>query len=279
MVALATPPKAVATFKVYPTILDVRRSPGRAALGAFNVRLDSEGARRFRVVSQDIQQQPDGTLSYAPPSDSPYSAASWVSVGPRGFAGGPDRTQPLQYRVQVPAGAAPGDHLASLTVQRLPRRDSAVAAPIEAVSVRLTIHVPGHVRANAEISSLELPSIADGGPVEISATVRNTGNVTLDLDGKDRGGVTILDGNDREATIPLEGTIFPGQARAFDLSWDGPPLFGHFAAKASVKVGTQVAERTEKFWVIPWRQIAALVLIVLAALTLSLGIRRRRSGY
>ena len=274
-----SPPDARAIFKVSPTVLEARRQGGQAALGTIDVELKGERGRRFRVVVQDIRQLPDGSQAYAPPSRSPFSASSWIAVVPARFAGSPTRTQPVQYRVRVPANAEPGDHLASLTVQRLPAGGGSTAAPVEAISVRLTIRVPGRADPAARIVDLDVPGVADGGPVDVGATVRNTGNVTLDFDRADRGRVAILDGDDAETTLPFAGVLFPGQTRRFELAWESPPLFGDFEAVASVDAGRLPAHESAGFWVIPWREIGALVLVVLAALTVALGLRRRRWGY
>jgi hypothetical protein len=270
---------ASATFKVSPTAVDLERGAGGAALGTIDVRLGHEDGYRFRTVIEEITQRPDGTQAYSPASSSRFSASSWVSVTPSSFRGAPDRTQPIQYRISVPPDAEPGDHLASLTVQRLAKATKATASSIEAVSVRLTIRVRGAVRPQARIVALEVPSIADGGPISVGTTVRNTGNVTLDFDHANPGQVTILDGSDRKATLPFAGSLFPGQTRVFDSRWEDPPLFGNFDAEAAVRTGGREARSKEGFWVIPWRQIGALVLIVAAVALLALGWRRRRWGY
>lgn len=273
------PPPVFAAFEVSPTVLQARRHGGQAALGTINVRLKGERDRRFRVVVQDIRQLPDGSQAYAPPSGSPFSASSWISVSPSRFVEAQNRVQPVQYAVRVPANAEPGDHLASLTVQRLPRGGRATAAPIEAISVRMTIRVPGRASPEARIVSLDAPSVADRGPVDVGATVRNTGNLTLDFDRKDRGRVAVVDGDETKAAAPFEGVLFPGQTRSFELAWDSLPLFGDLEAVASVDAGAHSVRETEDFWVIPWREIGALLLVALAVLIVALGVRRRRWGY
>lgn len=276
---LLAPYPAAANFKVYPTTVDLELDAGAAALGTINVGLGGEAGRRFRVIVEEIGQRADGTQVYSPASRSRFSASSWVSVAPSAFGGSPDRTQPIQYRVRVPADAEPGDHLASLTVQRLASASNATAAAIEGVSVRLTIRVRGEIRPRAEITGLEVPAVADGGAVSIGATVRNSGNVTLDFDRGNPGAVSILDGDDREARLPFAGRLFPGQTRVFDVRWEDPPLFGSFEAEATVETGVGDARRSEGFWAVPWRQIGALILIVAAVLIFARGWRRRRWGY
>jgi hypothetical protein len=274
------PPSALASFKVSPTVLQASRKGGQALLGTIDVELKGERSTRFRTIVQDIRQLPDGSQAYAPPSGSPFSASSWILVSPVHFVGAPDRMQPVQYTVRVPANAEPGDHLASIAVQRLPRGGHATAAPIEAVSVRLTIRVPGRADPEARIVHLDAPSVADGGPVDIGATVRNTGNLTLDFDRAGGGRIAVVDGDETKAATRFEGVLFPGQTRSFELAWDSPPLFGDLEAVASVEAGgADPVRETQGFWVVPWREIGALILVVLAALTVALGVRRRRWGY
>lgn len=274
-----SPTPARADFQVSPTLIEERRPAGSAALGHFDVDLDDESGRRFRVVVQDLRQLPTGGLAYSPPSGSPFSASSWITVTPARFGGAPDRTQPVQYVVQVPAGAEPGDHLASLTVQRLPAGEGATAAAIEAISVRVTVRVPGRARPGARIEAFDVPRIAGGAPLTLGAVVRNTGNVTLEFNGGDEGRLEIRDGGGRRAAGSFEGDLFPGETRVFSFSWQDPPLFGSFDAVAAIGAGDQVvAHESAGFWVIPWRQIGALVLIALAILVAVSGWRRRRWG-
>ncbi len=277
--ALTTAP-AEADFTVFPSILEVKSAPGLAALGTIKTRLEGEGGHRFRVRVKDLRQQPDGTPVYLPPSSSPFSASSWISVTPSSFPGGPDRVQPVQYRIGVPTNAQPGDHLAALVFERLPRGlADATAAPVEAVAARLTIEVRGRIRPRAKIVAVEAPGIADGGPVDLEALIRNTGNVTIDLDRGDGGAIEVLDGDDVKETMPLAGQIFPGSTRAFRASWDDPPLFGSFDARAEIETRGRHFDESSGFLVIPWRKIVALVLAVTAIALLYRAWRRRRWGY
>ena len=270
------PPPAAASFKVFPTLIDVKRDPGRAAVGSFNVALEGEGGRRFIVTVKDAVEQPNGTFAYQRPGTSPFSASNWVSVTPRGFAGGPNRTQPIEYRIAVPANAEPGDHATSVIVSRLPGSSQATAQPVEAVAVRLDVLVSGPVKTAAKITSLEAPSITGTSPVTVTASVENTGNVRLDFDHRNKGSLAILSGSDQKAATEFSGFLYPGQSRTFELSWDNPPLFGHFAATASVDEGRHVASESKSIWFVPWRQLGALILVALAALVITLGVHRRR---
>jgi hypothetical protein len=272
------PAGAQASFKVFPTLIDLKRDPGQATIGTFSVRLNREQGRRFRVSVEDVVQQANGSYAYAKPSRSPFSASTWVSAAPHVFSGGPDRAQPIEYRVLVPRGAEPGDHVTALAVQRLPEDRNATAGVIEAIAIQLDVRVSGVAKPDAQITSLSAPSVAGSSLVTVSASIRNTGNVRLDFDHRNKGSLAILGGSDRKANLKFGGLLYPDQSRAFDLSWDSPPLFGRFKASASVDTGRRVVSQSRSILVVPWRQLLALVLVGLAVVVLTIGLRRRRRG-
>jgi hypothetical protein len=279
--AALNPGAAQANFRVYPTILEVHRPAGKAALGTINVKVNGEAGTRFRAVIQDIDQSATGAYVYGPATASPHSASPWVSVTPKAFAGGPSRVQPLRFQVSIPANAEPGDHLTSITIQRLPpKQPGTTARAVEAVSARLTVRVGGPLHPAAGIVSLSVPGLVDGGPVKVETTVRNTGNETLDFNGANHAGVRIRSGDDIKETLPaFEGKLFPGQTREFISEWDDPPLYGGFDAEASIRTGAEVTARRAGFTVLPWREAGAVLLVIVAIVLLYFGRRRRRYGY
>ena len=240
------------------------------------MRLEGEGTRRFVVGVQDLVQREDGSLAVARPTGSEFSASRWVSVTPGKFSAAPSRVQPIEYSVRVPKRAEPGDHLTSLTVSRLPARGRSTTAPLQAISVRLLVRVPGQIERSVGIVSLDAPRIAAGNPVTVSTVIRNSGNVRLDFSRSEKGALTIFSGSERKANLPFTGTLYPGEQRPFQLSWDEAPLFGKFRAVASVEIGDRRVEDSASILVLPWRQIAALVLIAVAAIVLLVGRSRRR---
>lgn len=268
--------EAEARFSVTPTLIHLDRQRGEVASGAFDVKLGAEEGRAFEVKVQDIVQQPGGATSFEPPTNSEFSASNWVTVTPPRFSGEPNRTQPVEFTVQVPSKAAPGDHITSLTVTRLPEKSDAIAESVQAVSVRLTVHVFGKARPRAEITSFDAPGFSGGSPVEVSATVENTGNVTLDFDGKRSGEIAIVQDDEHKATEELTGELYPGQSRDFELAWNDPPLFGRFQAEMTLDAGGEPLTESKSVLQVPWRQIGALILVVLAITILVAGRRRGR---
>jgi hypothetical protein len=266
---------ARAEFGVGPAVRDLRIAPGEAVAGSFSVRLDDE-AGAFAVQVEDVVQLADGGYAYKRPSGSRFSASSWLTVAPRTFDGTPDRVQPIDFRVRVPRDAEPGDHLASITVKQAPRRGQHGEVSVQAISFRLTVRVPGQVRERVEIDSLALPALAGRGPIGAEVIVRNSGNVRLDFDRRNKGSLAIAGGSETRTRLSFGGQLYPGRSRAFRLNWEDPPALGRLTAEASVRTRGSLVTKSASFWMLPWRQTGALLLVALAAGLVYLGRRRRR---
>jgi hypothetical protein len=263
---------------VAPTVVDVRRSPGESTVGTFSVRLRGEHGRRFAIAIEDVGQDSRGAFTFGPPGRSRFSAARWISLSPRGFGGAPDRDQPIEFRVRVPRDAEPGDHVTSLTVKRLAAAGEGSAALVAAVAVRLTVRVAGAARPAVELRDLEAPRLSGQGPIAGTVTVRNTGNVRLDFEGANRGALGVFDGDRERTRLPFTGLLYPGEARDFRLAWPDPPPLGQFRLRAGVRTPRGEVTASAGFWVVPWRQALALLLVVLAFVVLLGGRHRRRAA-
>jgi hypothetical protein len=270
---LSVPAAARADFSVSPTIVEFGRAPGRVAVGTVEVRLQGEGAERFAVDVEDVSQTRGGTFAFGPPRNSRFSASRWITLSPARFRGTPDRVQPVQFTVRVPADAEPGDHVTALTVKRLSRAVGGTTL-VQAVAVRLTVRVRGRLRPAAALLDLRVLRISGGSTVAGRVTVRNTGNVRLNFDRDNPGALRVLRSGHVKAALPFRGPLYPGEERAFRLTWADPPLFGHFDMRGEVRAN-RLLKLSQGFWVVPWRQAIALALIAFAAGLLIAGRRRR----
>lgn len=245
-------------------------------MGAFGVMLDGERNGRFAVEVEDVGQDRGGSFTFSRPGGSAFSASRWISVSPRAFRSKPDRTQPVEFRVRVPRFAEPGDHVASLTVKRIAAPRPGRVAVVEALAVRLTVRVKGRLRPAAELRDLRVLGTAGGGPISGAVTVVNTGNVRLDFDGRDRGSLAVMAGARPRERLPFRGVLYPGQEREFRLAWVDPPSLGHFEMRARLQTRRGAVRASNTFWIVPWRQTVAVLLVSTAAVVYAAGRRRYR---
>jgi hypothetical protein len=283
-IALGAPAAASAKFSVFPSTQQFTRPAGSLIAASFKVGLTGERGAQFVIALRDVRQDPSGAFVFQPPTRSQFSASSWVAVIPRRFSGTPDRSQPVNFVVRIPRNASPGDHITSINVIRLPKKKSVkttggVTTGVgikAALAMRLTIRIPGALRQDVAMSSVDIPSIIGGAPVVAQVSLTNNGNTYIDFK-KHPGALTINDGDKVKAKLPYVGLLYPGETRTFRVRWESPPLLGHFDARSSVDLGPKrTVSKSSSFWVLPWRQAGALLLIVLAAIVIATGRRNQR---
>jgi len=174
-----------------------------------------------------------------------------------------------------------------------------------AILVLLDVNAPGEKRQLSTVSLTTDKKVYEYLPVKFSIKVRNTGNVHASPAGdifisKGNGpAIATLDIN------PAQGNILPGTTRSFDITWtDGFPVFqynkkndvvatdkkgnpiyklnwdfskvnkfrfGHYTAHLLLTYdnGSQdiPVNGYVSFWVIPWKLMLIVMLVVLAILT------------
>lgn len=240
------------------------------------VRARGAGSERFGVEVERVEQTPSGGYSFLPAARTAFSASTWIAAHPREFVLQGGRSQVVEYSIRVPVGVEPGDHLGAVTVKQL-RLGRATVAAVQAIAVRTTIRVPGRIRQAVVLGEIGTPALASGGPVTVATTVRNTGDVRLDFNANNPAALAILDGSKVSARLPFIGLLYPGQVRSFRLTWQDPPTFGKLKARVSVRLSNGPRSNTASFWMVPWRQAGAVLLIALAAVVIYVQRKRRRS--
>ena len=113
--------------------------------------------------------------------------------------------------------------------------------------MRLTVRVRGRLRPAAALLDLRAPAISGGSTVSGQVTVRNTGNVRLDFDRDNPGALRVLASGHVKAALPFRGPLYPGEERAFRLTWADPPPFGHFDWRAEVRAGPSAGRSRRGF--------------------------------
>lgn len=159
----------------------------------------------------------DGALQYK--DDAPYSAARWVTVSPAKIHLAARTTQHVTVHVVMPVKPEPGDHQVALIFLVPAGKNAANIKINRGIGTPIYITVPGPVNKSAIVTALKAPSFAQGGPVSITTSVRDTGTVHRDFRATDRLEAQV---NGTVVAFP-DFTVPRGASRDIETTWH-PPL-------------------------------------------------------
>jgi P pilus assembly chaperone PapD len=278
----APSPTSSASYNIRDTPFSLTVSPTRLVL----TEADNGTTQEVLVVNQgetpvhvDVQKQDftgarDGSLAFI--EESPYSAVNWVEVSPSAFDLEPGQSQTVLATMQVPADPAPdvGDHQVAL-VFLVPAGDTDANVKVNrGIATPVYVTVPGAIDDTVTISSLSAPWFSGGGPVTVTATVENSGNVHRDFRGD-----TALD-IVGAGTAFSDFTVARETTRDITATWNPPP-FCICDLSASIENADGVSEagpvRVIVFPLIPALiALIALVVVIVVVLLVRRSARKAR---
>jgi hypothetical protein len=225
-------------------------------------------------VHVDVQKQAftggrDGSLAFL--EESPYSAANWVEVSPLAFDLEPGQAQTVTATVQVPGDPAPevGDHQVAL-VFLVPAGDTDANVKVNrGIATPVYVTVPGATDDTVTVSAFSAPWFSGGGPVTVTATVENSGNVHRDFRGDTALAIAGTDTTFSDFTVARETT------RDITATWN-PPLFCICDLSTSIENADGVSQ-ADSVRVIVFPLIPALIILVALVVVIVIVLLVRRS--
>ncbi|MDQ3575347.1 MAG: hypothetical protein M3404_10595 [Actinomycetota bacterium] len=236
------------------------------------------------VEAVDAAITADGAFA---PGSTRSAEGGWLSVTPDRVRVPPRGRAPVAVRVQVPADASPGDHIAAVVVQRAdPPRGEGNVTVVQRVGVRFYLTV-AHPDGSVGSRAFELRALRWTGEQarrSFEAEIANTGSLLVEP----LGSMTIARGDLRTSTdLPVLGTVPPGVSRNLRISQPGTLEEGSYEARLNLRLvqGGPAQERAITFVVAPSRgsyqwvaaMVAGLLLLVVAGALLRLTLQRRAS--
>lgn len=214
------------------------------------------------------------------------SIRSWVSVI-ESFTLVARETKTINVSVVIPSNAEPGGHYGVIRFSgRTPDIDSGVGLAASTGTLVL-IRVAGAVDEKLNLITFETSQnghqsgLFEYGPIDFIARFENKGNIHV----KPVGQIEIRDmfGNKVE-TLPLnadKGNVLPLSIRKFQSTLDRTWMFGRYTADVSVAYGTtgQAIVQSLSFWVIPYKQIVFLLLLVTTLIFIFRTLIKRYNSY
>ena len=212
-------------------------------------------------------------------ADAPFSATTWVTLTPDHFQVDPGTRRYIRVLVRVPPSPEPGDHNLAI-IFLLPARPGRGNIHIaQGVGVPVLITVPGQVIDHVSLAKLAATGFSAGGPINVTATVRESGDVHHSFISKNSrlaarsGGTTVLFPS---FTVLRDSTV------TVTTKWKDPPVICLCHITSSVTSDGQRTTVTATVVIFPVFQVVIGVGVIAALLLifqfLRLHHRRRLSA-
>ncbi len=270
----------VTKLEAIPPRLELTVEKGEAAYSVLKVRNGGDSEQAVVVKIQDFVVQDDkGTpVPVEEQVSGRWAASTWVAVSPAKFVIKPGELKQLDLTVVVPDDALAGGHYAVVfyePVQGIQIEGTKSAVALN-VGTLVYITVPGPITENAFVSRMDLPKFSEYGPIPITTEIENLSDIHI----QPVGAIEIYNWLGKlNSTLALEEgkNIFPGKSRIYENTWPQKWGFGKYKAYLKASYGTQgnILTATVFFWIIPWRVMAMVALLVLIGVLLFIYFRKK----
>jgi hypothetical protein len=244
----------------------------------------------FHIYATDAFNTPNGAFDLLTGEKAPTDAGSWVKLPQANITAAARSKIDIPFNLAVPANARPGDHagavLAANDIQGT-GPDGKVVTLDRRTGSRLYVRVSGPVTPALTIDNVHAVYHSKlnplGGSLDVTYTVRNSGNVRLQAHQKVEGAGPFGIGKKTHKPADLPELLpnnaitlhqhFTGMAALLRSS--GNVVLQPFSSAPDVKVNAPV-HRAGHTWAIPWSIVVLLLAIWLVRKTYLPIARRRR---
>lgn len=271
-------PNAGQALEIAPPVLSLTADPGQVIKTQISLRDISSGNLLVKgQVNDFVAAGEDGTPKILLDSNDadPYSIKGWVGPLPA-MVMLPKQIKSLPVTITVPANASPGGHYGVIRFTATPPDLQGTGVSLSAsLGSLVLIKVNGDIKENLSVVELSAShngktgKLFESTPLTFVERLKNTGNtheqpvgqVTItDMFGKKVAAVNV--------NLPPRN-ILPSSIRKFEQPLDSSvignkKLFGRYHAEMSVTYGAkkQVTTASMTFWVIPYRMVAIVIVVL-----------------
>ncbi len=263
----------VGDFVVGPGRAEVFIKPGETVVQEITVTNRISSDRTFKLEVEDITGSKDGSSAVSLMGDDrgPYSIRDYISFPEDEFTLDLGERARIPVIITVPADAEPGGYYGSVLVSTVQNSQSeaGAGAPRSPVIARVGslvfLRVAGEVTEEGQLidfSTINQKKVYESGPVEFAILSENTGSVHLNPYGE----ISVRNMFGEEVGfVELEPWfVLPSSLRSREVTWDREFLLGRYNATARINRGYNdvVDEISYSFWVLPWRIVGGLFVIL-----------------
>lgn len=278
-----------------PLPLNVITKPGQTVTADIRVKNNGTQAEQLKVELLKFGASGDTGRPQLQERDPQDLYFNWVTFSETNFRAEPNVWKTVKMTINAPKEAAFGYYFAVLFTRSNPDRPTAGASGVEggvASLVLLNVEAPGARREAKVAEIVATQKVYEFLPAKFKIRLRNAGNIHV----APAGSLFIKRGSAQVGAVNFNverGNILPGTDRVFELAWnEGFPAYQEttengkttqelkwdFGEVQKLRFGKYTAnlvavyddgqrdvpvEAVVSFWVIPWRIIGGILLIIL----------------
>lgn len=267
--------RALGDFVVGPGKVELEIGPGESKTIFLSVTNRFAEPHVFNLSTEDAvgSADPEKTVDLLGGQRGPYTIRDYITMPVTTLELNSNERARIPVTVTIPADAEPGGHYGSVLVntvavkrEEVPEGQLSSQSPIVArIGTLFFVTVPGAVeRAGAlrEFSTTPNQPWFNEGPIRFGVLYENTGSVHL----APYGTVSITNTFGEEIAYQELDPWFalPQSLRFREIAWDSQFLIGRYQATLELNRGYQniIDTETITFWVLPWKVIGAVFLVV-----------------
>ncbi len=287
--AQASNANAAQGLEISPAIVELNAERGKSYNLNIKVTNVTGSDQSYKISVNDFQARDETgspkVLIGSNASDA-TSLIGWVSALDS-FDLASHATKIIKTTISVPLNAEPGGHYGVLRFfGQGPTFDSTGVGLSASAGALILIRVDGDINESAGLASFytangdKQSSIFENSPVSFVVRIKNDGNIhvkpvgTIQLKNMFGNIVTSMPVND------VSANVLPDSIRKFEVNYDGWML-GYYTADLTMGYGTkgQVIMATTSFWVIPFKAIFIILLIVMTVAYIVIRMVKRYNRY
>jgi hypothetical protein len=264
---------------VSPPRTDLEIKPGETLQKTIKVTNTSStelilGAQTIDFIVTDDKGTPIKVTSEA---SGRFLASPWFTLETSELVIPPKDTAQLTVIITAPQDALPGGHYAGIFFEPKEKRGEkkTVSYTTAQVGSLFALNVAGDINYDAVIKDFSVKNyLSEFGPIDFTLTLENQSDTHITPESSIK--ITDMLGRKVEPIKLDSVNIFPFTSRTLNARWDQVWGFGKYIATVSVVYGPSgaITSRDLPFYIIPYRLIAAILVILLVIIATGISIKR-----
>ncbi len=268
-------------LQIEPPVMDLELAPEEVAERTVTLHNNSDRRRILFVFPQDISGA-DREAEVLKEQKERESLSDWLVLPPERVEVEPGASKDISVGVQVDSRAEPGLYHAYLSFAPGTRRSEAADRITRDQAIFLSVEVADQAEDLIHISGFGTEgSIVSGSPIAWQVELENRGDTELTPQGE----LIVYDSQGKElGALPFnrdEHTMEPGAEKVFTLNWQEDLGWGRHRARLALSYGSRGeihrVDDTAFFRVLPWMELTAVFLVLLAVLLYLINIVHQRA--